>query len=273
MKYYSTVQEVRNYTGTKYDDLALNSDTDLNTLIENYLKQIKSLIDQNRGRDLEKDLNFGDKNIIVPAEKQWSGEGEQIYDKDLFPKGDYLCVNYITLSEDDEIKSIIDEDLSKAKVIGLIINPNDNLSSGDLQIKLYTDSSGTTEKKSINLRAVDGWEWVRCVHYLNDLTLASIKCIGIKATTDITLYLAEVYVLELPQGIHNIAMRACANMVKLAYANRESPVITIDDMNAQLIKDEILTPELRKELSIYKKKANFGIGIVEGKIYVEDDND
>jgi len=256
-----------------YDKLGLNSESELNTLIEGYLKQVKSLIDQNRGRDLEKDLNFGDKNIIVPAEKIWIGEGKQIYDKDYFPKGDYLCVNYIAMGEGDEIKSIIDENLSKAKVIGLIINPDNDLDSGDLKVNLYTDMSGTTLAKTINLRAVESEEWTRCVHYLNDSTLTSIKCIGIKATTDITFYLAEVYVLELPQGIHNIAMRACANMVKLAYANRESPVITIDDMNAQLIKDEILTPELRKELSIYKKKANFGIGIVEGKIYVEDDND
>ena len=270
---YSTVKEVKSYTGVGYDKLGLNSESELNALIEGYLKQVKSLIDQNRGRDLEKDLNFGDKNIIVPAEKIWSGEGEQIYDKDLFPKGDYLCVNYIAMGEGDEIKSIIDEDLSKAKVIGLIINPDNDLDSGDLKVNLYTDMSGTTLAKTINLRAVESEEWTRCVHYLNDSTLTSIKCIGIKATTDITFYLADVYVLELPQGIHNIAMRACANMVKLAYANRESPVITIDDMNAQLIKDEILTPELRKELSIYKKKANFGIGIVEGKIYVEDDND
>jgi hypothetical protein len=100
-----------------------------------------------------------------------------------------------------------------------------------------------------------------------DTSLSSIKSIGIKQTNiGNYLYVGNVYTKVIPEGIHNIAMRACANMVKLAYLNRESPVIRIEDLNATLVVDQILTPELKAELRMYAKKPNFNFSRVEGKI-------
>jgi len=70
---YSTVDDVINYTGIKYDTLGLSNKTELETMIETWLIQIKSLIDRDRKRDLEKDLDFGDKVTLVDAEKLWNG--------------------------------------------------------------------------------------------------------------------------------------------------------------------------------------------------------
>jgi hypothetical protein len=279
MRYYSTVQEVRNYTGTKYDDLALNSDTDLNTLIENYLKQIKSLIDRDRGRDLIRDLDFGDKLMLVNAEKPWTGKKcsvaiveKDIDEIDIVPSG-IFAVNQFTLqttvANDIIAYSVIDEDLSKAKTLDMDIMSYDlDLERGDLQIVLSDDITCTNIVKAIDLPLIYEYEWKKVRGYLGtDDTLNSVKSVGIRMANNVGsyLYVGNVYTRVIPEGIHNIAMRACANMIKLAYANRESPVITIENMNAQLIKDQVLTTELRRELSLYKKKANFGFSIVAGK--------
>ena len=69
---YSSIEDVKRYTGVTYDKLGLSSEEELNSIIETYLKQVKSLIDQNRGRDLEYDLSFGERRLIVPAESERS---------------------------------------------------------------------------------------------------------------------------------------------------------------------------------------------------------
>lgn len=284
MRYYSTVEEVKNYTGTKYNDLALNSDTDLNTLIEGYLTQIKSLIDRNRGRDLAKDLDFGDKLMLVNAEKPWTGKKcsvsiaeRDIYETEIIPDG-VFAVNQFTLqttvSNDIIAYSEIDEDLSKAKTLDMDIMSYDrDLERGDLQMVLSDDVNCSNIIKAIDLPLMYEYEWKKVRGYLGlDEDLDSVKSVGIRMVNNVGsyLYVGNVYTKIIPEGIHNIAMRACANMIKLAYANRESPVITIEDMNAQLIKDEILTTELRKELSFYGRKPNFSFGVVAGKINIED---
>lgn len=284
MRYYSTVEEVKNYTGTKYNDLALNSDTNLNTLIEGYLTQIKSLIDRNRGRDLAKDLDFGDKIMLVNAEKPWTGNKcsvsiaeRDIYETEIIPDG-VFAVNQFTLqttvSNDIIAYSEIDEDLSKAKTLDMDIMSYDrDLERGDLQMVLSDDVNCSNIIKAIDLPLMYEYEWKKVRGYLGlDEDLDSVKSVGIRMVNNVGsyLYVGNVYTKIIPEGIHNIAMRACANMIKLAYANRESPVITIEDMNAQLIKDEILTTELRKELSFYGRKPNFSFGVVAGKINIED---
>lgn len=284
MRYYSTVEEVKNYTGTKYNDLALNSDTNLNTLIEGYLTQIKSLIDRNRGRDLAKDLDFGDKIMLVNAEKPWTGKKcsvsiaeRDIYETEIIPDG-VFAVNQFTLqttvSNDIIAYSEIDEDLSKAKTLDMDIMSYDrDLERGDLQMVLSDDVNCSNIIKAIDLPLMYEYEWKKVRGYLGlDEDLDSVKSVGIRMVNNVGsyLYVGNVYTKIIPEGIHNIAMRACANMIKLAYANRESPVITIEDMNAQLIKDEILTTELRKELSFYGRKPNFSFGVVAGKINIED---
>lgn len=284
MRYYSTVEEVKNYTGTKYNDLALNSDTNLNTLIEGYLTQIKSLIDRNRGRDLAKDLDFGDKLMLVNAEKPWTGKKcsvaiveKDIDEIDIVPSG-IFAVNQFTLqttvSNDIIAYSEMNEDLSKAKTLDMDIMSYDlDLERGDLQIVLSDDVNCSNIIKAIDLPLMYEYEWKKVRGYLGtDDTLNSVKSVGIRMANNVGsyLYVGNVYTRVIPEGIHNIAMRACANMIKLAYANRESPVITIENMNAQLIKDEILTTELRKELSFYGRKPNFSFGVVAGKINIED---
>jgi hypothetical protein len=284
MRYYSTVEEVKNYTGTKYNDLALNSDTNLNTLIEGYLTQIKSLIDRNRGRDLAKDLDFGDKIMLVNAEKPWTGNKcsvsiaeRDIYETEIIPDGVFAVNQFIlqtTVSNDIIAYSEIDEDLSKAKTLDMDIMSYDrDLERGDLQMVLSDDVNCSNIIKAIDLPLMYEYEWKKVRGYLGlDEDLDSVKSVGIRMVNNVGsyLYVGNVYTRVIPEGIHNIAMRACANMIKLAYANRESPVITIEDMNAQLIKDEILTTELRKELSFYGRKPNFSFGVVAGKINIED---
>lgn len=55
MDYYSTPQDVINYTGIEPKDLGLETEQELNNLIEKWLKGIKSLIDADRNRDYERE--------------------------------------------------------------------------------------------------------------------------------------------------------------------------------------------------------------------------
>ncbi len=243
---YSSIEDVKRYTGVTYDKLGLSSEEELNSIIETYLKQVKSLIDQNRGRDLEYDLSFGERRLIVPAESEWSN-AEKIYTKDFFPKSSSnLCINRCKTA-----KKIIDFDFTNSKTIGIYIK---GTSAGTVNMNLYKDPSGTELEQGIKIWI--GTEWLNSMFYAQGIT--KVKCI--KLESDIEFYFGDVYSLQIPEGIHNIAMRATANMIKLAYANRESPVVTIEDLNAKLITDEILTPELRRELRNYPRKTTFGLG-------------
>ncbi len=67
---------------------------------------------------------------------------------------------------------------------------------------------------------------------------------------------------EVPPGIHSIAMRMAANLAGLAVLRRETPITRHDDFTSMLASDEILTPALRAELSLYPKKREFGMKVV-----------
>jgi hypothetical protein len=279
MEYYSTVEDVIKYSGVNYEHLGFASESKLETLVGNYLKQVKSLIDRNRGRDLIRDLDFGDKVILANAEKKWTGVNCTVkittldtYETNIMPYyGDVYAVNEWTITDTGELiaYTAVNEDLSKAKTLDLDVMSYDrDLENGELKIVLSDDEECSNIIKTIDLPLLYQYEWKKCRSYLGmDTSLSNIKSIGIKQTNiGNYLYVGNVYTKVIPEGIHNIAMRACANMVKLAYLNRESPVIRIEDLNATLVVDQILTPELKAELRMYAKKPNFNFSRVEGKI-------
>lgn len=61
----------------------------------------------------------------------------------------------------------------------------------------------------------------------------------------------------IPKGIHNIAKRACANMVMLAIQRRQSPIIRVDDFNIKMADDKIFTPALKEDLSRFPAARRF----------------
>lgn len=239
---YSSVDEVIKYTGAEYDKLNLNDQEELNNLIETWLIQIKSLIDRNRGRDLYLDPNFGDKIGLGNFEGELSSD---------VPKSNYYVVTKIT--SDSELD--IDYDFTKAKTLEMLIKPESDVS--DLKIELWANEL----VKTINLPSIVGGIWNLTKSYLGmNKTLKDIK--KLKLINSHNLLIADIYVKQIPEGIHNIALRMCANMVKLAYANRQSPLVRIDEYNAQLLTDEIFTDELKKELRQYPKKFNVGMKVL-----------
>jgi len=54
-KFYSTAEEVMQYTGVKPGDLGLNEEQELKDVLEGWLIQIKDLIDRDRNRDFHKE--------------------------------------------------------------------------------------------------------------------------------------------------------------------------------------------------------------------------
>jgi len=258
MKYYSTVEDVIVYSGIEFDKLNLSNQDELKALIGKWLLQIKSLIDRNRGRDLLRDLSFGDKiDIINPYE--WNLG--TIKSDDLPLNGDNVICEIEGIGS---INTAFGEfDLSKAKTFEIVLKPNIDLTS--IKINMYKDEKKELLESSFILPSMseDEWKIARAYLGMND-ELVDIKAIEIFSDVNVELKIGQCYAKEIPEGIHNIAMRACANMIKLAYMNRESPVIKIEDLNATLVKDEILTAELRKELGLYLKKSNIEFTRVEG---------
>ena len=63
--------------------------------------------------------------------------------------------------------------------------------------------------------------------------------------------------LEVPPGIHQIALRMMANLIGYAVVRRDTPIVRISDFNVQQIDDKIFTPDLKRDLSIYPAKAKF----------------
>lgn len=54
-EFYSTAEEVMQYTGVKPGDLGLNEEQELKDVLEGWLIQIKDLIDRDRNRDFHKE--------------------------------------------------------------------------------------------------------------------------------------------------------------------------------------------------------------------------
>ena len=274
-QYYSTVDDVIKYTGIKYDNLGLDGKKELETMIEGWLKQVASLINRNRGRDLLTDLSFGDRKMVDQGVEEWNeltvpGVTVKIEtDQDEYPQyGENIAINLLEIASTVEANTtiaskLIEEDyrdLSDAKVILIKVKPYADCDKGDIQLLLSGDIACGDIKKTIDFPEMLDSEWKLCRFYLGkNADLIDIKSIGLKLVNSVGGYfwIADIQKIVIPEGIHNIAMRVCANMVKLAYVNRESPVIRIEDMNASLIEDSILTSSIKTELRNYYKKADF----------------
>jgi len=283
-KYYSTIEDVIKYTGIKYDNLGLTGKTEMDTMIEGWLKQVASLMNRDRGRNLLTDLTFGEKIMIDQGMEKWDEqtvEGITIKietDPDEFPKyGDNIAINRIEIDSTVGANTLIAskaieedyQDLSNAKIIMIKVRPYADCDKGAIQLLLSSSLACGDIIKTIDFPEMINNEWKLCKFYLGSKTeYNSIKSIGLKLIDEVGGYfwIADIQKLILPEGINNIAMRATANMVKLAYANRESPVIKIDDLDAKLIEDKILTAALKAELKLYSKKLKFNINRVIGKV-------
>ncbi len=271
--YYSTVEEVIKYTGADYEKLGLDSKPALEDLILKWLGEVASLINANRSRDMITDLTFGDKKLIDYGVELWNAievEGVEVSidtDREEFPDYDTFAINKVeiestvvggTVITGRDIDTLL-QDFSDAKLLMIRVKPYTETEKGDLQLILYGGENSDTELKVIDFPEMETEEWKLCRFFLgcND-SLNGVKRIGIKMIEPISeLWISDVQNLIIPEGITNIAMRACANMVKLAYANRESPVIRIDEMDAKLLKDEVLTDPLKRELRQYGAKPSF----------------
>jgi len=283
-QYYSTVDEVKEYTGISYDKLGLAGEEEMETMIEGWLKHVASLINRDRGRNLITDLSFGEKCMVDQGVEEWNEltvEGITVAletDPEEMPKGeDKIAVNRIEISSTVEDNTIIAsklietdyQDLSDAKIIMIKVKPYVDCERGAIQLLLSSVAACGTIVKTIDFPEMYDNEWKLCKFYLGSkAAYASIKSIGLKLVSSVGGYfwIADIQKLVIPEGIHNIAMRACANMVKLAYMNRESPVIRIDDWTTKLVEDKILTDSLKKELGLYYKKPDFSFNRVVGKV-------
>ena len=283
-QYYSTIADVKKYSGISYDKLGLSGESEMDTMIEDWLKHVASLINRDRGRNLLTDLTFGEKRIVDQGVEEWNEltvDGitvELETDPEEFPKGEErIAVNIIEISSTVESNTIIAskaietdyQNLSDAKIIMIKVKPYIDCERGAIQLLLSSSISCGTIVKTIDFPEMYDNEWKLCKFYLgNKAAYASIKSIGLKLVEDVGGYfwVADIEKLALPEGIHNIAMRACTNMIKLAYMNRESPVIRIDDWNTKMVEDKILTDSLKKELSLYYKKPEFSFSRVVGMV-------
>ena len=275
--YYSDVDEVIKYTGVEYDKLGLGSEEELEELILKWLKQVTSLMNNNRNRNMITDLDFGDKVIIDYGVELWKAlsggiTASIITAKDEMPDYYTYAINQIEIDSSVTNMIIVErnidslfQDFSDAKILMIRVKPYLDLLAGDMQLIL----SNEEEIRILDFPEMNKEEWKLCKFYLGcDDDLKEITKISIKVVNSIGSYLwiSDVQKLVIPEGIINIAMRACANMVKLAYANRESPVIRIEDLNATLLNDEILTDSLKKELKQWLAKPSFRFMRVESPI-------
>lgn len=266
--HYSSVEDVIKFTGVSYDKLGLSGQEELEYYIQKWLEYVTSLINSNRGRDLYRDLSFGEREIIVYSEQEWTGDNIILEtNENELPKGAIVsAVNKITPSGIGVIASkTINEDLSSAKTLEIYLKPYIEMEYGDINILLYKDNE---VKKLLKCPKLNQCEWRLCKFFLgNDASLSEIDKIAISVNWNpIYLWVGDVYKVVMPKAIDEIAMRACANLINLAYVNRESPTITIENMMAKLPPDKILTDSLKDELNQFPKKLNISLGRVVGKI-------
>lgn len=283
-QYYSTKEDVKKYTGISYEKLGLSGETEMEVMIEDWLKKVASLINRDRGRNLITDLAFGEKKMVDQGVEEWNEqevEGVNVEietDQEELPKyDDNIAVNRIEISSTVGTNILIAskaieidyQNLSDAKLLILKARPYADCEKGAIQLLLSSSLACGTIIKTLDFPEMNDNEWKLCRFYLGSkAAYASIKSIGLKLVSEVGGYfwIADIEKTVIPEGIHNIAMRACANMVKIAYMNRESPVIRIDDWNTKLVEDKILTDSLKKELGLYYKKPEFTFGRVVGKV-------
>jgi len=66
-QFYSTADEVIQYTGVHPQDLGLESDEELKKVIEGWLVQIKDIIDQDRNRNYHQEVEDGKRTEVPPG--------------------------------------------------------------------------------------------------------------------------------------------------------------------------------------------------------------
>jgi len=66
-QFYSTADEVIQYTGVHPQDLGLESYEGLNRVIEGWLVQIKDIIDKDRNRDYHQEVEEGKRTEVPPG--------------------------------------------------------------------------------------------------------------------------------------------------------------------------------------------------------------
>lgn len=279
--FYSTVIDVKKYTGLTYDKLDLDNEPALDTLLESWLKQIASLINNNRNRNYAGDLVSGEDFPIELCEELWTGDAvgvvvslqEHLADLDgefELPKPDeeISCIRFslpAVLSNDVLIaRKSIDadkQDLSLAKILKFYIQVSGDIEAGKLAIILSAKEDCSTVLKTLPIPSLVEDEWKHLSRYLGqDSTLNAVKGIGLKHISGMAgmdIYLDTFTGLKVPEGIHNIAKRMCGNMVALALSRRESGVYRVDDWNVKIALDQIFTPEIKKDLLQYPAKPNF----------------
>lgn len=64
--------------------------------------------------------------------------------------------------------------------------------------------------------------------------------------------------LIIPPGIHNIAMRACANMVMMMITRASSPIVRVDDFTVGMVTERIFTTDIKHDLMRYPFKTRVG---------------
>lgn len=65
-----------------------------------------------------------------------------------------------------------------------------------------------------------------------------------------------------PYGIHQIALRAAANMTAVAILRRETPIVQQDDFTIRMVEDQVFTEALMKDLNNYLPKPRIGMLVV-----------
>jgi hypothetical protein len=284
-QYYSTVAAVIKNSGANYQKLGLSGKAELEEMIEEWLEQIYSMINRDRGGDLLNDLSFGEKKVVDYGVESWNeltvpGITVAIEtDPEELPKyQESYAVNQIqidntivgtgTIIASKEIEEGR-RDLSNAKMLQIKVKPYVDTTAGDLQLLLSSAAECGTIIKTVDFPAMIDYEWKLVNIYLgNDSSLAEIKSIGLKLINSVGSYLwvADIRKVVMPKAIDNIAMRACTNMVKIAYATRESSTVGIEGLNATMFDSKVLTDSLKEELGAFYKKADFSFSTVKGKI-------
>lgn len=91
--------------------------------------------------------------------------------------------------------------------------------------------------------------------------LISVKSfIDSNRNRDYTQEVIDGTLREIPPGIHNIALRAAANMAAIALLRRETAVQRVDIV-ARLKGDEIFTESLRQDLAQFPAKPRFRMAV------------
>lgn len=69
------------------------------------------------------------------------------------------------------------------------------------------------------------------------------------------------YADEVPEGIKHLTERITANLIRFAIRYRTTPVTDMEDYEQAVRSEEVLTPDILTELSLYPRKPRYFIGV------------